>query len=398
MKKSSAKIKVPGFSFSGISAGIKKTGKPDLAIIFSESPAVIAGVFTTNKVKAAPVKLDMKRIRSSKGQAIVINSGNANACTGEAGHKNAEEMTRLAAEELGIRKSLVYVSSTGKIGKPLPMAKIRKAIPLAAKNLSPLSLDKAASAIMTTDTVRKVVSKKIRIGGRTATIAAMAKGSGMISPDMATMLSYIITDIAITPHALKSALKESVKRSFNRLIVDNDMSTNDTVMIMANGKLENTAIKKTSAEYRKFEDTLSELTYALAKMIAVDGEGATKFIEINVKGARSERDAEKAARAVANSMLVKTAIYGNDPNWGRIISAVGYSGAAVNEKKVDLYINKCKLVSCGAENPGVKISKRLLADKDINITIDLGAGNKSSSVLTCDLTEEYIKINAEYET
>lgn len=401
MKKPSAvkKILVPGFVFSGISVGIKKkTKKPDLGIIFSKKPAAVAGVFTTNKVKAAPVTLDIKRIRSGKGQAIIINSGNANACTGDTGIKDASEMTRLTAKELGIKNDLVYVSSTGIIGIPLPMAKIRKAIPEAVKALSPLSLDKVSSAIMTTDTFPKVVSKKIRIGGRVGTIAGMAKGSGMISPNMATMLSYIVTDIDITPTALNYALKAAVKQSFNRLVVDNDMSTNDTVMLMANGVLGNIPITQRSSDYKIFEKALIELSLKLTRMIAIDGEGATKLIEVKVKGAKTEDDAEKIARAIASSMLVKTAIYGQDPNWGRIISAIGYAGADIDEKKIEIHINRCKIVSNGIRNSKVKISKDLFAGKEITITVELGLGKRYASILTCDLTEKYIKINAEYST
>lgn len=393
------KIKLRGFKFSGISAGIKKkTGKPDLALIVSETPAAIAGVFTTNRIKAAPVKLDIRRIRTHKGQAIIINSGNANACTGERGLRDADEMTEVTAKELGIPRSLVYVSSTGIIGRPLPMAKIKKAIPEAVRKLSPLSLDKAAAAIMTTDTVPKIVTRKIKIGRKTGTIAGIAKGAGMISPNMATMLSYIVTDIGIIPKALDSALKAAVRQSFNRLTVDNDMSTNDSVIIMANGMLGNAALTKKTSYYKKFENALIDLTFELAKMIARDGEGASKLIAINVKGARSESDAEKAARSIANSMLVKTAIYGNDPNWGRIISAVGYSGVNISEKKLDIYINECKLVSNGIKNSRIKIPRNIFAKKEIIITVDLGLGKKSAGILTCDLTEKYIKINAVYET
>jgi glutamate N-acetyltransferase/amino-acid N-acetyltransferase len=401
MQKSSAdkKVVVPGFSFSAVSAGIKKkTTKPDLALIYSEIPAAIAGVFTTNKVKAAPVKLDIRRIRSGKGQAIIANSGNANACTGLQGNKDAKEMTDITAKALGIPSSLVYVSSTGKIGKPLPMAKIRRAIPLAAGKLSAGTLDKTAAAIMTTDTVPKMVSKRIKIGNKTGTIAAIAKGSGMISPNMATMLSYFVTDIAVTPKALNSALKNAAALSFNRLVVDNDMSTNDTVMIMANGLLGNKPITAQSPYYKKFEAAVTELAYELAKMIAVDGEGATKLIEINVMSAKTESDAEMIGRAIANSMLVKTAIYGCDTNWGRIIAAIGYSGAAVREDKIAITLNGRKVVSNGQKNNRVKVPAGLLRKKEITIDIDLGIGKKSAGFLTCDLTEKYIKINAEYET
>ncbi|MBI4842888.1 MAG: bifunctional glutamate N-acetyltransferase/amino-acid acetyltransferase ArgJ [Nitrospirae bacterium] len=390
---------IPGFKFSAIPAGIKKRSKkPDLSIIYSEKPSTVAGVFTTNKIKAAPVKLDIKRIKSNKGQAIIINSGNANACTGEKGFIDAEEITTLTANELNISKELVYVSSTGIIGRPLPMAKIRKAIPEAVNNLSPYSLEKVANAIMTTDTFPKILIRKINIGGKTGTIAGIAKGSGMISPNMATMLSYIVTDIYISTNALKHALTNAARTSFNRLVVDNDMSTNDTLMIMANGMLGNKSITLQSPQYKVFENALNGLSRELAKMIAIDGEGATKFIEIIVTGAKKEADAEKIARAIATSMLVKTAIYGNDPNWGRIIAAIGYAGVEIAENKISIFINNCQIVINGVSNPKARTSRSLFADKEITITVDLRLGNKSADFFTCDLTEKYIKINAEYST
>ncbi len=400
MKKSLAKkgILISGFKFAGISAGIKKSKTRDLALIFSERPATVAGVFTTNKIKAAPVKLSIQRLTSQKGQAIIINSGNANACTGERGLKDTREIAKKTAAALGISPELVYVSSTGLIGKPLPMRKIRKAIPEVVQKLSPSSFEKAASAIMTTDIFPKIVSKRIKIAGETGTIAGMAKGAGMISPNMATMLSFIVTDIAINSKALDSALREAVKKSFNRLTVDNDMSTNDTMLIMANGTLKNRPITKNSPFYHKFETALTEVSYNLSRMIAEDGEGATKLIEIIVKGARSESDAEKVAKSIANSMLVKTAIYGEDPNWGRAMAAIGYSGVEINENKINIYFNRCKLVSNGIQNNKARIARNILAKKEATITVDLGLGRQTARVLTCDLTEKYVKINARYET
>lgn len=400
MKKSLAKkgILISGFKFAGISAGIKKSKTRDLALIFSERPATVAGVFTTNKIKAAPVKLSIQRLTSQKGQAIIINSGNANACTGERGLKDTREIAKKTAAALGISPELVYVSSTGLIGKPLPMTKVRKAIPEVVQKLSPSSFEKAASAIMTTDIFPKIVSKRIKIAGETGTIAGMAKGAGMISPNMATMLSFIVTDIAINSKALDSALREAVKKSFNRLTVDNDMSTNDTMLIMANGTLKNRPITKNSPFYHKFETALTEVSYNLSRMIAEDGEGATKLIEIIVKGARSESDAEKVAKSIANSMLVKTAIYGEDPNWGRAMAAIGYSGVEINENKINIYFNRCKLVSNGIQNNKAQIARNILAKKEATITVDLGLGRQTARVLTCDLTEKYVKINARYET
>ena len=396
MIKKNQAITIPGFKFSAVSAGIKKTGVKDLALIFSENITRTAGVFTTNRIKAAPVKLDIKRIVSQKGQAIIINSGNANACTGAHGLKDAKETSEITAKELCINPELVYVSSTGVIGRPLPMQKIKKAIPELVEKLSPYSLTEVSTAIMTTDTFPKMAFKKINIAGKIGAIAGIAKGAGMICPNLATMLSFIVTDIAVEKKALDSALRNAVKNSFNRLIIDNDMSTNDTVLIMANGMLKNKPITKSSSLYPKFKNALTEITYNLAKMIAKDGEGATKLIEIIAKGAKTEGDAEKIAKSIANSMLVKTAIYGNDPNWGRIMAAIGYSGVEINEEKINIYIDKFKLVNKGM---GIKkIPNNIFSKKEIVVSIELGLGKKEAKILTCDLTEGYIKINASYIT
>lgn len=391
-------IIVPGFSFSGIKSGIKESGGEDLALIYSETPAVIAGVFTTNRIKAAPVKLALKKISSNKGQAIIINSGNANACTGKQGDKDAREVNTELARKLGLPSEMVYVSSTGIIGRPLPVNKIKNALPKLIDNLSPLSLNRAATAIMTTDTFPKLVSKRIRIGNKTGTIAGIAKGAGMIRPDMATMLCFLFTDISLNAKPLDSALRKAVNRSLNRLTIDNETSTNDTAMLMSNGKLGNTPITKSSPYYRKFENALSDVTYELSRMIAEDGEGATKIIEVVVKGARSESDAEKAASAIANSMLVKTAVYGRDPNWGRVISAAGASGAKLVESKINIFFNTVKLVSNGIGTGMEREAATLLSSREIRITVDLGAGKQSAKILTCDLTEKYIEINAHYTT
>ena len=396
MTKKNQAITIPGFKFSAVSAGIKKTGTKDLALIFSENITTTAGVFTTNKIKAAPVKLDIKRIVSQNGQAIIINSGNANACTGAQGLKDAKETSGITAKELCIIPELVYVSSTGVIGRPLPMQKIKKAIPELVEKLSPYSLTEVSTAIMTTDTFPKMAFKKINIAGKIGAIAGIAKGAGMICPNLATMLSFIVTDIAVEKKALDSALRNAVKNSFNRLIIDNDMSTNDTVLIMANRMLKNKPITKSSSLYHKFENALTEVAYNLAKMIAKDGEGATKLIEIIAKGAKTEGDAEKIAKSIANSMLVKTAIYGNDPNWGRIMAAIGYSGVEINEEKINIYIDKFKLVNKGM---GIKkIPNNIVSKKEIVVTVELGLGKKEAKILTCDLTEGYIKINASYMT
>jgi glutamate N-acetyltransferase/amino-acid N-acetyltransferase len=392
-------LTVPGFKFSGISAGIKKTGRKDLALIYSENAAVVRGVFTNNKIKAAPVKLDIARIRKSgKGQAVIINSGNANACTGKRGSQDAVDMAKIAARELGIPQGLVYVASTGLIGTPLPMLKIKKAVPGLVKKLASRGIYNTALAIMTTDAFPKIVSKKIRVNGKSGTIAAIAKGAGMICPDMATMLSFIVTDIAVEPGALDTSLREAVNMSFNRLSVDNDMSTNDSVMILANGRLGNTPVRRKSPLYAKFSKALNEVTLQLSKMIALDGEGATKIIEVIVRGAGTEPDAEKVARAIAHSLLVKTAVYGKSPNWGRIMAAIGSSGAPVKEQNISIQLNNRTLVKKGLGTNSGKSLKNLFSPKEITITVHLGLGKKEARMFTCDLTEKYVKINADYMT
>jgi glutamate N-acetyltransferase/amino-acid N-acetyltransferase len=387
-----------GFLFSAAEAAIKKPGRKDLALIYSEREAHIAGMFTTNAVKAAPVKLDMERIASGRGQAIIVNSGNANACAGRRGLHDAAEMTRLVAHNLNIDRSLVYVSSTGVIGTPMPMERVKSKIPELTKSLKRSSLDDVAEAILTTDTFPKIIRKRINIEGKNGTIAGICKGAGMICPHMATMLCFLMTDIAVNQRALQKTLKDAVELSFNRVTIDGDMSTNDTVLIMANGMLGNTPITAKSQTYELFRKALCELMLDLSKLIAQDGEGATKMVEIEVKGAKSGADAEKAAFAVANSTLVKTAIYGNDANWGRIMAALGYSGVAMREEKVDIHFGKIGVVHKGLSTGKDKEAGEVLKSKEVVIWIDLNLGKASAKVLTCDMTEDYIRINAEYRT
>lgn len=401
MKNSARKrcITIPGFSFAGISAGIKESGDRDLALIFSEVPAVAAALFTTNRIKAAPVKLGISSLSRQKHcQAVIINSGNANACTGDQGLKDARRMITRTANELGIIPGLVQVSSTGIIGRRLPVKNIEKAIPDLVHKLSPVSLPDAASAIMTTDTFSKISQKKIKIGNKKGTIAGIAKGSGMICPNMATMLCYIFTDIAVTHNTLDSALRRAAGLSFNRLSVDNDMSTNDTVMILSSGSLGNTPLTERSSHFKTFENAFIDVMYDLSRMIAADGEGATKLVEVTVRGTRRESDAERIGKMISNSMLVKTAIYGKDPNWGRIIAAIGSAGVNVREEKIDIFLNRIKLVSRGVGAGREKAAAKVLSNRNIAIKVDLNSGKKSAKVLTCDLTEEYIKINAHYST
>ncbi len=387
-----------GFLFSTAEAAIKKPGRKDLALIYSQKEAVVAGMFTTNKVKAAPVKLDMKRIMSGEGRAIIVNSGNANACTGKQGLDDAKEMAELIAKGLNIKSSLVYVASTGVIGTPMPMERIRNSIPSLIQDIGKASIDDVARAIMTTDTFPKIVSKKIKIGKSICTVSGICKGAGMICPNMATMLCFVLSDISINKDALSRALKESVELSFNRLTIDGDMSTNDTVIVMANRIAGNKPVLYGSDEYIKFSKTLIQITDELARMIARDGEGATKFVEVSVKEATSVADAKKAALIVANSNLVKTAIFGNDANWGRIMAALGYSGIKMRENKVDIFFNKIQVVKDGIASGNDKEAGEELKKKDIKITIKLKLGKASANIYTCDLTEDYVKINAEYRT
>jgi len=399
MAKDPSQITVPdGFVFSTAEAAIKKPGRKDLALIYSEKEAVTTGMFTTNTVKAAPVKLDMKRIRSGRGQAIIINSGNANACTGRQGLRDAMEMTGLVARGLGLKQGMVYACSTGVIGAPMPMERIRQGISVILNNIGKSTIHDVAAAIMTTDTFPKVVSKDLRIGGKKGTITGVCKGAGMICPDMATMLCFILTDLNITRSALDSALKDAVGRSFNRITVDGDMSTNDTVLCMANGMAGNSVIMEDSVVFKAFTGALREVAHKLSRMIVADGEGATKLVEIEVRNAKTEGDAKRAAFAVGNSLLVKTALYGNDANWGRIMAALGYSGITLKEDKTDIYFGRVRLVRGGIATGRDAEAADTLKDKEVRITIDLHLGNASAKVLTCDLTEGYIRVNAEYRT
>ncbi len=393
------KIKVPkGFLFSTAEAAIKKPGRKDLALIYSEIEAVAAGMFTVNAVKAAPVKLDMKRIRSGKGQAIIVNSGNANACTAEQGMKDAMEMTALTAGALGLKAGSVYVCSTGVIGTPMPMERIRLKIPRLSGSLGRSTIEDVAAAIMTTDTFPKVVSRKIKVDGSFITMSGICKGAGMICPDMATMLCFLMTDAVIEHSALDSALRNAVEQSFNLITVDGDMSTNDTVLMLANGMAGNAVIRESSAAFERFSSALLQITLELSELIIKDGEGASKFVKVVVRNARNNEEAKKGAFAIANSMLVKTALYGNDANWGRIFAALGYSGMAIREDKTDILLNGIRVANKGKSTGRDKEANERLRGRDIIITADLHLGKGAATVLTCDLTEEYIKINAEYRT
>lgn len=388
-----------GFKAAGISCGIKKGDKKDLALIYSEVPARAAALFTTNQVTAAPLKVSAEHIKDGKAQAIVINSGCANAATGEKGLEDAEEMTQATAQILGIEKENVLAASTGTIGTFLPMNKIAEGMKEAKEKLSEEGGSESAEAIMTTDIFPKEIAVELKIGDKRVIIGGMAKGAGMISPNLATMLSFITTDVVISGALLKKALKSSIAKSFNMITVDGEESTNDMVVILANGLAGNEEVDKENEDFKRFSSGLDEVTLKLAKMIVVDGEGATKFIEVEVKNTLKWEDAKRIAFSIANSLLVKTTIFGEDANWGRIMAAIGNSGVKIEEKKIDIYLGNLKLASSGC---GVKFSeeeaKKILKEKEIKIIVDLNLGGKSAKVWTCDLTPEYVKINAHYRT
>lgn len=387
-----------GFTAAGVRCGLKEKGL-DIALIYSELPAVSAGVFTTNTFKAPSVIVSSERVRYPIARAIVANSGNANACTGERGIRDARKVTELAGQALSIDADEVLVASTGIIGRHLPMDRIDSGISDAAGSLCTDGGATAAEAIITTDTRAKSAAVSFEIGGRKVTIGGMAKGAGMINPCMATMLAFITTDAAIDKDLLQSCLVRAVERSFNSLTIDGDMSTNDTVLMLANAAAGNPSITSLGPDLDTFQSALNNLTLTLAKEIARDGEGATKFVEIRVNSAVTHSDARTVAKAIANSPLVKTAIFGQDPNWGRVLAAAGKSSIVFEPDQVSLLFGDVKLVESGEplEIPAEQARKPML-EKDLVITLDLGAGEESATVFTCDMTYDYIRINAEYHT
>ena len=391
---------VPGILAAGVAAGLKKGGALDLALIFSEREAAIAGVFTTNTVVAPPLLLDRRRLRRGKGRAFIVNSGNANACTGRRGYADAVTMAALTARALDVSQADVYVGSTGVIGKPLPMEKIKAAIPLLAARLHRHGGKDAARAIMTTDTAIKTAAVSDTIGGRTVTVGGIAKGSGMIHPNMATMLAYLATDAHVPQAVLQRGLRQATAQSFNRIPVDGDTSTNDMVLCMANGMAGNRPWTPGSIDARRFQTLLDHVCLDLAKKIAWDGEGATKFVELRVKGAKTEADALRAAVTIATSNLVKTAWFGEDANWGRIMAALGRSGARVVEDRIALMVGSVQIVrrGMGLGHDAEEQAHTVMKSREFNVTVDLGSGRAEATVWTTDLTVDYIKINASYRS
>jgi glutamate N-acetyltransferase / amino-acid N-acetyltransferase len=389
-----------GFKAAGIHSGIKKA-KKDFSLVVSDVPAKAAGVFTTSKVQAAPVLVCKQQLkRSSSFRAIVVNSGNANACTGERGLNDAWTTVEMVAHELNIDRSEVFVSSTGVIGHYLPMERIIPGIPRLVSSLSTEGHESAAEGIMTTDTFKKELAVQVSIDGTVVTIGGMAKGSGMIAPNMATMLTFVTTDANITKELLTYSLKRAADKSFNRITVDGDTSTNDMVLILANGMAGNKELNDpTTMWFEKFYAALEYLMVRLSKMIVLDGEGATKFIEIEVTGAPTEDAAVRAARSIANSSLVKTAIHGEDANWGRVLAAVGYSGIDFDPADVEIFFGDVPILR---KNYSIDFSedaaKEVLSRKEIKVTVNLHQGSYAASFWTCDLSKEYVSINANYRT
>ena len=388
-----------GFKACGVHAGIK-TRSLDMALLVSDPPAVVAGAFTTNRVQAAPVQLCRQRLAGRVATAVVVNSGSANACTGPQGVRDADEMSALTARALGVDPATVFVCSTGTIGKRLPMDRIANGVKLAAAALSADGGESAARAIMTTDTVVKQSAVALDIDGVTVRIGGMTKGSGMIAPNMATMLAFITTDAAISAAALQACLSAAVEQSFNRITVDGDCSTNDTVLLLANGAAGNATLTPAHPGWPAFCEGVGQVCRSLAMQIVKDGEGATRFVTVTVRGAQRREDAHTAARAVAQSLLCKTAWFGGDPNWGRVIAAIGYSGAAVDPERVDISFDHLGVVRAGTMAPDVTFAdlEKVVAQKSFAIDVDLHLGDGEDTVYTCDCSDGYVKINASYMT
>ncbi len=395
-----------GFKASGISCGIKKSGAKDLSLIYSEKLCDATGVFTTNKVKASCVIINGEHLKDGRAQAIIANSGVANCMTGKKGFRDSRTMASVVANGLGLRKGDVCVASTGVIGHYLPIEKIVKAVPSLIKGLSDKGSKNAASGIMTTDHAIKESAVEFLIGNKRIRIGAIAKGAGMIHPEMslgasrhATMLCFVTTDAVIAPSALRQALDSATQKSFNMITIDGDMSTNDMALVLANGMAQNKKITAKSKEFLIFSNALLSVLLTLAKLMVKDAEGATKFVEVSVLGAKNEKDARIAARKVASSNLVKCALYGSDPNWGRIASSAGQSSAHVDPWKMKIYLGKELVLKNGDEvkkKPGVL--DKIFSKKNIKITVDLGLGRGEATAYTCDISIAYVKLNSAYHT
>ncbi|HNY50712.1 MAG TPA: bifunctional glutamate N-acetyltransferase/amino-acid acetyltransferase ArgJ [Smithella sp.] len=399
MAKGKTNISVPGFLANGISCGIKKGDQKDLGLIYSKVPAKVAALFTKNTFKAAPLLINEERVKKGIAQAIITNSGCANAATGKEGHRDALIVSGALARELNIKEELILLGSTGVIGKRLPVKKIEGGIGKLVKGLKDAGIEDAEEAMMTTDKYPKIAIRRGVVGAKDVTICGIAKGAGMIEPNMATLLTYVMTDAFIDSKALNTVFHQAINATFNSISVDGCMSTNDMAIIMANGLAGNNPLEKVQARLQRFRDMLTDVLMELCQAVVQDGEGATKFISIMVNGAKSKSDARSAAYSIANSNLVKTAFFGEDPNWGRIIAALGASGINMEKEKISLSIGDMPIFS---QNSPLTFDmnklKSIFHQDRIDVKVDLGAGDKSYYVYTSDLSHDYVKINAEYST
>lgn len=387
-----------GFQAAGVAAGIKKNKGLDLGLIFSEVPAAVAGVFTRNRVQAAPVQLTRQRVAGGLAQAMVVNAGNANCCTGAQGMADALDMGAAAAQGLGLAPDKVLVASTGVIGQPLPVAKVQSAMPALVAALDPHGFEDFSRAIMTTDTRPKLIRRQGLLDGRSFHLLAVAKGAGMIRPDMATMLCFICSDIDAPSALLQDMLKTSVDQSLNRITIDGDTSTNDTALLLANAR--SGIDLKTADRQRIFQNLLTDVLQEMARMLVKDGEGVTKVVEIKVQGALSDGDALRVADTIAHSPLVKTAFFGEDANWGRLLAAAGRAGVDFDPQKVDIFFDGIQMVADG-RGLGPQAEERVTAvmkQPEFSVTLDFGMGKGRASLLTCDFSVDYVKINADYRS
>jgi glutamate N-acetyltransferase/amino-acid N-acetyltransferase len=393
-------IVVPGFRFAGVACGIKPSGKKDVGLIVSEVPATAVAAFTTNKSTAAPVLVGRERIKTGRLRAVVVNSGIANVATGQVGVRLARDTCTLVGRTLGIDEQLVLPSSTGKIGVLPPWDKLQAGVRAACAALSPHGFWNALAGIMTTDAFPKAATRQVTVGGKSVTIAGMAKGAGMINPNMATMLCYVLTDARVELTALRRVLDHTLADSFNAVSVDGDTSTSDTVVLLANGIAGNREVRTVGEDFKTFKTAVGDVLRELSRLVVKDGEGATRVVDIFVHGAKNSVEAEKIARAVAYSPLVKTAFFGGDPNWGRIVCAVGYAGAAMNLDKLDITIGDVPIgrngISTGAESE--KQAAAVMQQPEFSLTIDLHLGRGTAHVVTSDLSTGYVRFNSAYST
>ncbi len=392
------RVRVPGFRFAGVRAGLKTKG-PDVALIVSDPPAVAVGVLTSNRAPAAPVQVTRRRLEGGRASAVLSHAGNANACTGRDGIRTVELSTARAAAHLGVDATAVLACATGRIGMPVPRDVLFAGVDAAHRALSPAGFPDAATAIMTTDVFPKTAVRRIRLGGREVTVAAMGKGAGMIAPEMATLLVFVCTDARIGRRAAQQSLTAAVNGSFNVITVDGDMSTNDTVLLLANGTAGNAAVPPGSRDHARFTRAVGEVLDELARLMVIDGEGATKLITVEVRGARTDADAQRVARAVAQSTLCKCAFAGGDPNWGRFVCAAGTAGVDLDADRIDVHIGGLVVSRRGKPLPAMlpRAAKRM-ARRECTIVLDLRQGRGRGRMLTSDLTVEYVHFNAAYTT